>query len=245
MELGPVPACRAEAQPVTASPMREFSYASYFRILHAWRRRFSIHPLRRFASSGEPRLYLRHDIDVCPNAALELARREAAHGISATYMFIPTSPLYVLGAQLLRPFVELGHEIALHFDYLTSGIADPSHADEMTKAIEMQCARLAEMTGQRVESLSFHRPIPQFLRGPDHLFGRVNAYSATLMACYRSDSRGEWRSDPLDVPQDASVAQLLTHPIWWGEQHEEPSARLRNTGADETLLRETVPGVAW
>jgi hypothetical protein len=225
--------------------MRDFSYASYFRIVDAWRERFSIHPLRDFASCADPRLYLRHDIDLCHNAAFELAKREAARGISSTYMFIPTSPLYEVTPEVLKPFVHLGHEVALHFDYLTSGIADPSRTQETSEAIDAQCSRLADMIGRPVESLSFHRPIPQFLHGPDHLFGRVNAYSVTLMACYRSDSRGEWRSDPLDIPEDASVAQLLTHPIWWGEEHQEPPARLRRLGADEELLRETVPGVAW
>jgi hypothetical protein len=225
--------------------MREFSYASYFAILGAWHRHFSICPLRDFEASDQPRLYLRHDIDVCPKAALELAKREAANGISATYMFIPTSPLYELSGAVLKPFVDLGHEVALHFDYLTSAIADPSRTQEVSEAIDRQCSHLADKTGRGVQSLSFHRPIPQFLRGPDRLFGLVNAYSATLMACYRSDSRGEWRTDPLDIPVDAWVAQLLTHPIWWGEEHQEPPARLRSLGADEALLRKTVPGVAW
>lgn len=220
--------------------MREFSYASYFGILDAWRRRFSIHPLRDFGSSDEPRLYLRHDIDVCPKSALELARREAAHGISSTYMFIPTSPLYELTADVLRPFSELGHEVALHFDYLTSGV----EPDNVQSAVEKQCTFIASLTDEPVRPISFHRPIPQFLRGPDRLFGMVNAYSATLMACYRSDSAGRWRNDPLHIP-DMDVAQLLTHPIWWGEEHQEPPARLRGLRVDEELLRETVPGVTW
>jgi hypothetical protein len=212
-----------------------FSYASYFGILDAWAERFAIKPLRDFPGEG---LYLRHDIDVCPKAALEMAKREAEHGISATYMFIPTSPLYSLDEATLRPFIDLGHEVAIHFDYLTSGV----EPDSIAPAVEAQCNLIAELTGEPVRSISFHRPIPAFLRGPDHLFDMVNAYSATLMACYRSDSAGRWRQDPLAVP-DAPIAQLLTHPIWWGEEHAEPGERLR--GFNERLIRETVPGVQW
>jgi hypothetical protein len=217
--------------------MSEFSYASYFAMLDAWAERFAIKPLRTFPGPG---LYLRHDIDVCPRPALEMASREAERGIASTYMFIPTSPLYTLSEDVLRPFVDLGHEVAIHFDYLTSNI----EPDNIEPAVREQCDFIARLTGEPVRSISFHRPIPAFLRGPDYLFGMVNAYSATLMTCYRSDSAGRWRQDPFDIPH-VPVAQLLTHPIWWSEEHGAPGDRLRSLNADEQIIRETVPGVAW
>ena len=220
-----------------------FTYGAYLDLLDELSGRYSLHPLREFTS--EPRrLYLRHDIDVCPKRALRMAEQEARRSYRSTYMFIPTCPLYELSSDVLRPFVDLGHEVALHFDYRTSGI-DP---DDIEPAVRDQCDKLSRFTGEPVRSISFHRPIEQYLRGPDHLFGLVNAYSATLMACYRSDSAGRWRQDPRDM--DAPIAQLLTHPMRWGEAHEEPFDRLygyyQEAGAGEELramLAEAAPRV--
>jgi hypothetical protein len=138
-----------------------------------------------------------------------------------------------------------GHEVAIHFDYRTSGV----NPDNIGPAVEAQCEFISSLSGEPVRSISFHRPIEQYLHGPDELFGLVNAYSATLMACYRSDSAGRWRSDPLDLPQ-CPVAQLLTHPIWWNDRHQEPGECLKNFYLDrgggaelDRLMVETAPGV--
>jgi hypothetical protein len=222
----------------------DFTYGAYLGLLEELGRRFTIHPLRDF-SLAPSRLYLRHDVDACPKRAIAMAREEARHGISSTYMFIPTCPLYGLSEQTLRPFVELGHEVALHFDYRTSGV----QRDGIEAEVEKQCRLMAALSGQEVRSISFHRPIEQFLHGPDYLFGLVNAYSATLMDCYRSDSGGHWREDPRQVP-DAPIVQLLTHPLWWGEEHQEPKERLTDyyleSGGGEELsqmLAEAAPRV--
>lgn len=244
---------------------RDFSYGFYLRLLAACAQRFAIHPLRNFAPPRDdaPRLYLRHDIDVAVEPAVALAEQEAAHGFQSTYMFIATSPLYDLAdeqvQEALKRIAGLGHELALHFDYLTSEVADPSNAENLESRVEQQCDRLANITGSPVESISFHRPIKQFLHGPDWLWGRVNAYSATLMQFYRSDSAGHWRSgNPIgDVPRaGVATAQLLTHPIWWEEQHLAPADRLEHffeTRAEgktadqrkdfDDLLLETLPGI--
>lgn len=244
----------------------DFSYDFYLRLLRSSRERFALAPLRDYVPPAEadaPRLYVRHDIDVCLDAALRLAELEAGIGVAATYMFIPTSTLYDVasanGRARLRRIQELGHEVAIHFDVATSGIADPEDRETLVRRIDEQCASLSEITGSPVRSVSFHRPLPIFLKGPDRIGDRVNAYSVTLMEYYCSDSAGRWRSgNPLDhLPGSAArVAQLLTHPIWWGDGHQPPAQRLETffqaqvNGIDpdacrsyDDLLRETVPGV--
>lgn len=243
----------------------DFRFDFYIDLLAACAKRFAIHPLGEFVPPIEvsPRLYLRHDIDVAIAPALMLAEQEAAHGFRSTYMFIPTSPLYDISERAvqagLKRIAGLGHEVALHFDYLTSGVPDPSDAAILGARVEHQCDLLAGITGERVESISFHRPLKQFLQGPDRLWGRVNAYSATLMHYYRSDSAGCWRSgNPLDDLPRAQVvtAQLLTHPIWWGVEHLAPADRLQQffqtkskgrtaeqRGEFSDQLSETLPGV--
>jgi hypothetical protein len=243
----------------------DFSYDFYARLLQSVGSRFRLRPLRDFQVSGqgEPVCYVRHDIDLCLDAAVALAEVERASGVSATYMFIPTSTLYDItssdGAAALRQIQALGHEVAIHFDVLTSGISDPGDRDTLLKKIDEQCDIISGVTGEDVASVSFHRPLSIFLHGPDRLGSRVNAYSSTLMGFYRSDSGGRWRSgNPVaDFGAcNANVAQLLTHPIWWRARHDRPSRRLNGWFEAKTarfssqdrqrfdeLLSETVPGV--
>lgn len=244
----------------------DFSYEFHGALLRACEARFRLLPLRDYAPSDEsddPVLYVRHDVDLCLDAAVRLAEQEAAAGFSTTYMFIPTSPLYDItsgeGAAKLRRIQDLGHEVAIHFDVATSGVSDPEDRELLLSRIDEQCAAISDVTGQPVRSVSFHRPLAIFLHGPDYLGGRVNAYSATLMRFYRSDSGGRWRSgNPLPdlVACTAPVAQLLTHPIWWRDDHDRPASRLnrwfeaKTAGMEpldrdrfDALLSETVPGV--
>jgi hypothetical protein len=245
----------------------DFSYDYYLRLLRACAGRFRLAPLRDYREpsvADGPVMFLRHDVDVCLEAAVRLAEQEAEAGFTATYMFIPTSPLYDIvsaeGVARLRHIQELGHEVAIHFDILTSGVADPNDGDALLRRIDEQSALISNVTGAPVESISFHRPLAIFLGGPDRLGGRVNAYSATLMQCYRSDSAGRWRNgNPLlELPQSAApVAQLLTHPLWWGLRHRSPGRQLEDffqtrvaqlAAADRDrfarLLAETVPLVS-
>lgn len=254
---------------MSASPSSfdsDFSYLYYAELLKNCGARFELRPLRDFtppADGDAPVVYIRHDIDLCLDAAVALAEEEAAQGVSTTYMFIPTSPLYDIasseGAAKLRRVQELGHEVAIHFDVATSGVDDPNDRDTLLHKIDEQCAVISDVTGRPVPSVSFHRPLPVFLHGPDYLGARVNAYASTLMQFYRSDSGGRWRSgNPLFdfTACSTPVAQLLTHPIWWAPDHDRPARRLnrwfevKTEGQDpldrarfDALLAETVPGV--
>src|SRR5579863_6810569 len=216
----------------------DFSYAFYRKLLTVCAQRHAILPLRAFtgpSAKNSPRIHLRHDLDVCLSAAIEMAEQEVDLGISATYMVIPTSLLYSIrgreGRGRVRRLQKLGHEIAIHFDFSTSGIGSTDDVGAIEDAVTTQCAMISDITGEPVSSISFHRPIPTFLHGPDILFGMVNAYSATLMRAYHADSRGHWRhGNPVSVfeNQELPVAQLLVHPIWWGSAHESPPHRVEN-----------------
>jgi hypothetical protein len=232
-------------------------------------------------------IFLRHDVDVSVSRALRMAEIECAHGVRSTYYVMTASPMYTLPrhAQLVREIAALGHEVGLHFDCpaqhrdrLPLSNQDPcrtssngvtyEHQDASTELlelleaqIEIDCSVLEDILGNRVESLSFHRPDPWCLRGPMHICGRVNAYAAKLMEWYLSDSRGNWREGeplPMLASPPKSVLQLLIHPIWWGDHHRSPQQRLDDFSALETRdlppaaaagwdarLRATLPGVKW
>lgn len=207
---------------------------------------------------AEPHLFLRHDIDCSLKEAVQLAGFEQQLGVRASYYVMMHSLLYdVRQSSAVREIAAMGHEVGVHFDL-------PPHCDQNDTAlletlIKEDCERLEDVLGEAVTSLSFHRPIQQFLRGPLYLAGRVNAYAAELMEWYISDSRGAWRcGEPLvEIGEKRHRAlQLLTHPIWWGPNHMAPANRLqllflrltrgknlRQRALVDTHLVQTVPGI--
>ncbi len=89
---------------------------------------------------------------------------------------------------------------------------------------------LEEYLGREVRSVSFHRPVPELLRGPLHIAGRVSGYAESLFGWYLSDSRARWREgEPIaSLAQPRSPwLQILVHPVWWGEGDLRPDVRLR------------------
>lgn len=218
----------------------DFSYGYFKRLLEAICTHFEPHllyeapeilPLRK-----KPRLILRHDIDVSLNRALRMAQIENDFGIRATYMFIPDSTLYSLEDRLsraiLRQFVAMGHEVALHFD-IGEALRNSNHELSLSAIdakILLDRKRLENVTDLPVKSISFHRPVPQFLHGPLWISGMVSAYAHELMECYLADSKGHWRTgEPLPklTGPENQLLQLLIHPIWWGDTHMAPEDRLQ------------------
>ena len=211
----------------------DFSYDYLVRILKSVQEKFDMRLLGHGLSTASERsqLFLRHDVDVSINRALAMAEIEAEHGVQATYMFIPNSRLYDIqrDRELLRRFIHLNHEVALHFDVDEHGRGQQASIADVLTDIERDCQVISDITGEPVRSVSFHRPMPQFLRGDLAIGSRTNAYAARLMESYISDSKGAWRSgEPLSYLQAAyaPIVQLLIHPIWWGVRHMKPRERL-------------------
>lgn len=250
----------------------DFSYAFYETLIRKVQQRYEICPLRDVnshvvdAPDGVPRAYWRHDIDVCLSSALQIAKLEANLGISSTFMFIPNSLLYDIsskeGRDILCKISALGHEVALHFDISETGLSEADCEDEaqLIDEIVRQAKFIGEIIDEDPKSVSFHRPLQRFIRGPSSLGGLTNAYAAELMGFYISDSKGAWRDgNPLEVvgSATANVVQILTHPVWWGPKHlnaketlkkfwETSSVGLSKAGSDDLAdrIRETIPGVA-
>jgi hypothetical protein len=165
-------------------------------------------------------LLLRHDIDLWPSAALDIARIENELGLSADYFFLMKSPLYNPASpetmDVFQGLLSLGHRIGLHFD--TSLYAPDWETIDRSAAIE--CAALETLIGVPVTLVSFHRPAKALLGLPDPVAGRDHVYQPRFFEQigYCSDSRGIWRhGHPLShsVVEQGTALQLLTHPIWW------------------------------
>ena len=167
---------------------------------------------RTVAFDHEPRprdLFLRHDVDLSLEAALELAHIEAERGMRATYFLMTESIFYNLasseGEATLARLRELGHRVGLHAVF----------------------PRL-ELDDRFDPVVAWHNPDPEFMREP--LDGVVNVMQPGYFDPdhYRSDSNQHWRSG---CPHAELAAggfewlQLLTHPEIWAY----PGATMRET----------------
>jgi hypothetical protein len=186
--------------------------------------------------SDQPIVFLRHDIDVDLNKAMQMANIENDFAISATYYVMINSPLYQAKSRsarsVLMKLISMGHEIGLHFDF-DSDEERRSFSDihSLEPKINLACERLESIICQPIRSISFHRPLPQLLRGSLMLCRRVNAYCRELMTWYLSDSNGNWREGeplPMLLAPRQPLLQLLIHPIWWGDEHMSPESRLND-----------------
>jgi hypothetical protein len=157
----------------------------------------------RFARfDREPRpgdLFLRHDVDLSLEAALELAKLEHERGAQATYFLMTESVFYnlesALGTATLDELRDLGHAVGLHAVYPRA-----AH-DERFDAV-----------------LAWHNPDPEYVNEP--VDGLVNVMQPPwfTQGKYRSDSNQHWREGcPHDELRAGSFEwlQLLVHPEIW------------------------------
>jgi hypothetical protein len=142
---------------------------------------------------------LRHDVDLSLEAALAMARLEAAAGARATYFLMTRSVFYNLaspvGEAALAELRELGHAVGLH------AVWPRVELDERFDAV-----------------LAWHNPDPEYMSEP--VEGAVNVMEPPFFTQgrYRSDSNRHWRSG---CPHEELARgrlpwlQLLVHPELW------------------------------
>lgn len=225
---------------------KDFSFKYFSKIINVAKNNFDIcricdAKLFKKTSKKKPQLILRHDIDVSLKQALIMAKMENNLNVKATYMIITNSPLYSIetkdSRRILLGILKMGHEIGLHFD-----IGDKNRNKEVginliKKEIFNALEKLENVIDQKALSISFHRPLPQFISGPLEVCGRINAYAKEFMDWYMSDSKGNWREgEPLQylAKPKTDFLQLLIHPIWWGEKTMKPENRLQHFFEEET-----------
>jgi hypothetical protein len=154
-------------------------------------------PFDRDPQPGD--LFLRHDVDLSLEAALELARLEAELGVRATYFLMTRSVFYNLGSdagqQALAELRALGHAVGHHAVY--------PHVD-----LDDRFDRV----------VAWHNPDPEFVSQP--IDGAVNVMEPPWFdrERYRSDSNQHWRHG---CPHEQLARgefdwlQLLVHPEIW------------------------------
>lgn len=194
-------------------------------------------------------VYLRHDVDLSMEAALEIATVEAQLGVRSTFFILLNSDFYnpfsVVSRRSLETILELGHFIGLHFD---RSVYEERTPKSLSDALVTEKFMLESISGTKLQYFSQHRPATHgFFRHQGAELFDVYSQIESQQVSYFSDSSGTFRfGDYSDAVEAGMSFQLLTHPIWWSvTKHEHPrstlEAFLRKLGTKQAnLLGRTV-----
>ncbi|HAQ70447.1 MAG TPA: hypothetical protein DCX14_16100 [Flavobacteriales bacterium] len=183
-------------------------------------------------NKGGPWVLWRHDLDFSPHRALKLARIEHEMGVKSTFFLLPHSRFYNLfekeNFDIIREFENLGHDIALHFDFAFYDVTDQRTFEENLISEKNFLERTFH---RKIEAFSFHNPNKWALNyGQHNVAGMINAYSTFFVnnVAYASDSNGYWRNESIAQRLEESHhrVQILTHPVWWTEKLTSPKERV-------------------
>jgi hypothetical protein len=157
----------------------------------------------RFMTFGEPPargdLFLRHDVDLSLDAALQMAELEAEMGVTTTYLLMTESVFYNLaspeGVAAHVRLRELGHAVGLH-------AVHPN----------------VDLDSRFDPVVSWHNPRAEYMSAT--IPGAVNVYAEPYFdpPTYRSDSNQLWRAGcPHEELRGGGFPwlQILVHPEIW------------------------------
>lgn len=160
---------------------------------------------------------LRHDIDVSPKLALEMAKLEHKLGVNSTFFFMVRSPFYNLFSRandnIVRQIIDMGHCIGLHYDegYYSKNIS-------LQELVDSEILMLEKKFDTRINVVSFHQPSKKII---DNSIGikQINTYDKSYFRDikYVSDSNMIFKDDIIDIITSGVYPkiQVLIHPIWW------------------------------
>ncbi|WP_103581303.1 hypothetical protein [Campylobacter concisus] len=160
---------------------------------------------------------LRHDIDVSPKLALEMAKLEHKLGVNSTFFFMVRSPFYNLFSRandnIVRQIIDMGHCIGLHYDegYYSKNIS-------LQELVDSEILMLEKNFDTRINVVSFHQPSKKII---DNSIGikQINTYDKSYFRDikYVSDSNMIFKDDIIDIITCGVYPkiQVLIHPIWW------------------------------
>lgn len=178
----------------------------------------------------------RHDIDLCLEKALEMAKIESQANIQATYFFMLTTDHYnvfsKVSTDIINEIIGLKHDVGIHFDLAAYGPAES--IARIWELILKEVEIFETWFDETVDVVSFHRPAP-FMYDENSVFEIpiLHTYLPVFFSQMRyvADSRGVWRfGTPLEQDEFRmrKPIQVLTHPIWWGDEVMNSQQKLEN-----------------
>ena len=183
---------------------------------------------------------LRHDIDYDMQKAVDMAAFEQEQGATSSYFVLLTSNFYNVfsweSCQSLQKIVSCGHKIGLHFDE----VRYPSLAGDMEglrQKIAWEAEILSGAIGQKVNTVSMHRPSKEILDADLQIPGMINSYGKVFFRDFKyvSDSRHRWREpvEEIIAQEQYEKLHILIHAFWYNRQEidlHESVARYVNGG---------------
>ncbi|MEW6071303.1 MAG: hypothetical protein AB1726_01740 [Planctomycetota bacterium] len=195
-----------------------YSLPHYRHILRRAKERYWLPTVQEVAFGVPARdfLLIRHDVDISPPAALDLARLETEEGVATTYYFRLHAPTYNLleprATAILHEVASLGHEVGLHYEpgyFLDRGL-DP------VEGIRRDIRIFEELLGRPTRTISQHQPA----QGP--LLTAISAahacaYQEALVRKipYFGDSGFHWREGCVCTKFHLPRLHTLIHPHSW------------------------------
>jgi len=153
-----------------------------------------------------PTIYLRHDADLSPDRAHDMACLEYNLGVKSTYFFMDLSPMYDLYSRktisIIEHITSMGHSVGRH----------------LTNEQVSQGGLYSFSSIFTTPVFSIHMPHKRYF-GNNML--PINTYNDDYFnkALYISDSTGKFRfNDPLeemDINRNPQI-HLSCHPLWYG-----------------------------
>lgn len=218
-----------------------FTYDFYEKLLDVIAKNHEAVDARQILDGKEgPWCFHRHDVDNGLELAIPLAQIEQSKKVSATYFLMTSSSVYNCFTADTRAMVKgllsMGHNLGLHFCLKSHGIYEKN---SIVAGILREKQFLEDTFDAQIDAVSFHQPA-QAVDSQDNKIssfdfslrehGLLNTYSTadTNGATYSSDSLMNFKlADPLKyfANEDLEKIQLLTHPIWYGEDESDAESR--------------------
>ena len=232
----------------------KFTLDNYSLLLKNMKNQYSFIDFSRANDCSSPSILMRHDVDLSVHNAYEMAKIENDLGICSTYFFLLRNWFYDLREfeiySLAKHIHNLGHEIALHFDFeYFPGQAITSY-EHFLKSLERQKNELQDILDLEIKTYSMHMPTSidaglfSLIKKHDTHLGMINTYadSITKKFKYCSDSNGVWRFDKLDDlidPEEFQYLHILLHPEWWTKRLLTPRQKVERAlqGRAKAMLR--------
>lgn len=96
------------------------------------------------SAPDKPRLFLRHDVDSMPPAAVELAKIESELGLKSTFFFRCVRSAF--DPDVIETIHEMGMEVGYHYETLDRADGIPQRAIEITKDDLKRLRQIAPVT---------------------------------------------------------------------------------------------------
>lgn len=176
---------------------------------------------------------LRHDVDNTLDKALEIAQIEYEKDVKSTYFLLVSTDFYNIFSkkshQIISKIQYLGHNIGLHFDEKRYNITS---VEELNEFVNYESSILSNVTNNKIEVVSMHRPSEWILNNDIHFNNLINTYSKKYFKNFKyiSDSRMTWRENVEDIILSGVYDHLhiLTHPFWYNYSQESAKDKIIN-----------------